>query len=350
MWMDWISAAQAMALVGACGGLLLGLASRLGRFCTLGAIEDAMYGGSWRRARIWGVALGGSILLTFGAGGLGLVDLSTSAYLSVGWSPVAVSLGGLLFGYGMAMAGNCGFGALARFGGGDLRSFVIVLVMGLSALALLSGPFAALRLSLFPLAPATSSQGIAHGLAQSTGMDVTILGLIVGGIILGLALWDRATLRSASTIGTGAAVAVAIAGGWIGSSYIATSGFDPVPTLSHTFAAPLGGTMLWLMTASGTTLNFGIGSVAGVLAGAFIGSLFKGQFRWEACEDPRELRRQIGGAVLMGVGAVLALGCSVGQGLSAFSLLAYSAPVATLSMVIGAAVGLRQLVTGFRAA
>jgi len=101
------------------------------------------------------------------------------------------------------------------------------------------------------------------------------------------------------------------------------------------------------MTSSGNNLNFGVGSVLGVLMGAFIGSLIKGHFRWEACEDPRELKRQILGAALMGVGAVVAFGCTIGQGVSAFSVLFYGAPVALLSIIAGAAIGLRQLITGF---
>jgi len=84
------------------------------------------------------------------------------------------------------------------------------------------------------------------------------------------------------------------------------------------------------------------------LLGALAGSLIKGHFRWEACDDPRELGRQILGASLMGIGSVLALGCSVGQGLSALSVLAYSAPVTLTSIMIGAAIGLRQLIQGFR--
>ena len=78
-----------------------------------------------------------------------------------------------------------------------------------------------------------------------------------------------------------------------------------------------------------------------------IGSLIKGHFRWEACDDPRELRRQIIGATMMGVGAVVALGCSIGQGVSAFSVLAFSAPVTLAAIVVGTMIGLRQLITGF---
>ena len=38
--LDYLSEAQAVALFGLLGGFALGLAARLGRFCTLGAIED----------------------------------------------------------------------------------------------------------------------------------------------------------------------------------------------------------------------------------------------------------------------------------------------------------------------
>ncbi len=105
--------------------------------------------------------------------------------------------------------------------------------------------------------------------------------------------------------------------------------------------------IIYLMTSSGNDLNFGVGSVVGVLLGAFLGSLRLGHFRWEACEDPRELKRQILGAVIMGVGAVIAFGCSIGQGLSAFSLLYYGAPVTFLAIIAGAALGLRHLISGF---
>lgn len=350
MLIELVSEGTALAILGCAGGILLGLAARLGRFCTLGAIEDSLYGGSLDRARMWGVAIGGSVILTFLASALGFADIDAAAYLANSFSPFAVVLGGAIFGYGMAIAGNCGFGALARLGGGDLRSFVIVLVMGLSALAVLSGPFARARIALFPAEAATQSQGIAHGLSALSGLPTIVPGLFIGALILAAALSDRTYRRDIPSIAWGAAVAIAIAGGWVGTTWVAQTGFEATPVVSHSFSAPLGGTMLWLMTASGTTVNFAVGSVVGVVIGACIGSLLKGQFRWEACEDPRELRRQIGGAVLMGVGAVFAMGCSVGQGLSAFSVLAYSAPLAVISMVAGAALGLRQLISGFRIA
>ena len=109
----------AAALAGLIGGIMLGLAARLGRFCTLGAIEDTLYANDTRRLRMWGIAIGVAIIGSFSAMNLGLVQADQTLYLMQAWSPLASIFGGLLFGYGMALAGNCGFGALARFGGGD---------------------------------------------------------------------------------------------------------------------------------------------------------------------------------------------------------------------------------------
>jgi type III secretory pathway component EscS len=110
----------------------------------------------------------------------------------------------------------------------------------------------------------------------------------------------------------------------------------------------VGRTLIYLMTSTGGGLSFSVGSVVGVMIGALIGSISRGLFRWEACEDPRELGRQVGGAVLMGVGGVIAMGCSVGQGVSGFATLAWSGPVTLAAIVLGAMVGLRQLIAGFQ--
>jgi uncharacterized membrane protein YedE/YeeE len=347
--LETVTEPVAAALVGLFGGTLLGLAARFGRFCTLGAIEDALYGTDRRRIRMWPIAIGVAIIGTFAAMATGLVEDRSTFYLSQAWNPLASILGGLVFGYGMALAGNCGYGALARFGGGDLRNFVIVLVMGLSAYATLAGPLAEARVWAFPvLVPTEVLPGFAHWFSAATGLSTMVVAAVVGVALIALGIADRDMLRSPSMIVWSIIVGIAIVSGWVGTSWINDNGFAPVSVMSHTYSAPLGESMLWVMTASGRSLSFGVGSVFGVLAGAFIAALIKGHFRWEACDDPRELKRQILGAAIMGVGAVVAAGCSVGQGLSAFSVLAWSAPVTLVSIFAGAAIGLRQLITGFR--
>ena len=338
-----------VALVAFGGGALLGLAARMGRFCTLGAIEDLLYSGDSTRLRMWGLAIGVAGLAAFGLAGAGLFEMSRNVYWLAPWSPLGSVMGGLLFGYGMSIAGNCGLGALARAGGGDLRAFVIVLVMGISAYVMMSGPLAAMRVAL---TDATSLswqvRSYAGALASVTGLPVAAAG---GALALGIALLALASGRfraNRRAVVWGGVAGLAVASGWAVTSHVATYGFAPQPVISHTFSAPLGDTILYLMTASsGVGIGFGIASVLGVLAGALAGSVALGQFRWEACDDPRELRRQILGAVCMGFGGVIAMGCSVGQGLSAFSVLSLSAPITLAAIFAGAALGLRQLITGF---
>lgn len=345
--LDLVGEANAAALIGLIGGLMLGLAARIGRFCTLGAIEDYLYGDDSRRLRMWAVAIGVAIIGTHLAIAAGAMELGATAYLDRIWNPIGTIIGGLMFGYGMALSGNCGYGALARLGGGDLRSFVIVIVMGLSAYFVMSGPLAHARIWLVPAdVGASTPQGFSQ-LFQGFGISPATTGLIFGGALVMLALANAEFRNSPDHIFWGAVVGLAVVSGWLGTYWIATTGFEAEPVETHSFAAPIGDTIYYSMTASGNTLSFSVGSVLGVVFGAALGSYSKGHFRWEACEDPRELKRQIFGAALMGPGAILAVGCSVGQGISAFSVLAFSAPLAFVAIFAGAAIGLRQLISGF---
>ncbi len=347
--LTWVSESQMVVGIGAFGGVLLGLAARLGRFCTLGAIEDVLYGDSDTRLRMWALAIGTAVIGSFALMGSGLLIAGDTYYLSIAWMPGASIVGGLMFGYGMAMSGNCGYGAIARLGGGDLRSFVIVLVMGVSAYVVLAGPLAPLRDLLFHQSAVTNETppGMAHQLAALTGLPVSGIGMFVGAGFCALALGSPGLRGDRKAMLWSVVVGLAIVSGWAGTQWVFDTGFDALPVVSHSYSAPVGETLLYAMTGSARSASFAVGSVVGVLVGAFVGTLIRGHFRWEACEDARELRRQIIGAAIMGAGAVIALGCTVGQGLSAFSVLAISAPVTFLAIFAGAALGLRQLIVGF---
>jgi uncharacterized membrane protein YedE/YeeE len=345
---DWAGEEWTAALFGLLGGIVLGIAARVGRFCSLGAIEDQLYAGSTLRLQMWGVAIAVAITASFAAIAAGLVDPMLSFYLSQQFNPLPVVIGGLIFGYGMAIAGNCGFGALARLGGGDIRAFVILLIIGIAAYVMTSGPLADLRVMLFPPVATEVPQSFAHALSPALGVAPEWIGLAVGLLGLTLLATRAHELREAPSYAVwGAVVGLAITGGWVSTAWIAEVGFAAPELRSHTFSTPVGDTLLYAMLSTGLTVNFGMGSVAGVVLGSAMGSLWLGQFRWEACDDPRELQRQMSGGWLMGFGSVLALGCSLGQGLSAMSLLAYSAPLVLVSIYIGARLGLRQLIEGF---
>lgn len=332
------------ALAGLLGGIVLGLAARLGDFCTLGALESASFGDDQRRLRLWGLVLGVSIFGTQLGAALGLIDIGATYYHSIGWNVVASVLGGLVFGYGMAMAGNCGFGALVRFGGGDLRAMVVVLVMGISGFLALSGPLAPLRILLFPQVDAEEPGGIAVAAERLFGAPPLLTGTAMAAALLAWAL-SHAGLRAVPRmIFWGVAAGAAVVWCLGATTWLAGASFGEVAVEGPSFTAPVGRTLIFLMTSTAGGITFSVGSVLGVLIGSLVGSLWCGLFRWEACEDPRELGRLVGGATLMGIGGVVALGCSVGQGVTAFSTLAWSGPVTLAAIALGGHFGLRQLI------
>lgn len=336
------------AMIGLVTGCVLGLAARLGEFCTLGALESATYGGDYRRLRMWGVVLGTAIASTYLLAAIGQIDLDKTPYHAVRWNPLASVVGGALFGFGMALAGNCGFGALARFGGGDLRSLVIVVVISIFGFVTLSGPLSPLRDWAFPQTPSDGMQGLAHLAEARFGLPVLPVALVIAVGFLAWGLSHGPLRAEPRRIAWSAAAGLAIAAALWGTSVLNRVSLGAVEVEGHTFTAPLGRTLMWLMTSSAGGLSFSVGSVLGVLIGAWFGSRRKGTFRWEACEDPRELGRQVWGAALMGIGGVIALGCSVGQGATAFATLAYSAPVTLAAICAGAIFGLRRLIAGFQ--
>lgn len=335
------------ALAGLFGGLALGLAARLGDFCTLGALESALYGQDQKRMRLWGIVLGVAVLLTQVAWLAGYARIEASMYHAFAWAPLASVVGGLVFGYGMALAGNCGFGSLVRFGGGDLRALVIVVVMGIFGFATLSGPLAPLRVALFPQPEAAGPQGIIHDITGIVPLPPLVIILVIAAALVAWALAYEPLRRRPGMIAWGLVAGVAIAWGFIATSYVNDISFGEVAVEGASFTAPVGRTLIYLMTATAGGINFSVGSVIGVIAGAFLGSVWRGLFRWEACEDPRELGRQVGGAALMGIGGVIAMGCSIGQGASGIATLAWSGPVTLAAILVGGTFGLRRLIMGY---
>ncbi|MFN3723201.1 MAG: YeeE/YedE family protein [Paracoccaceae bacterium] len=336
------------AIVGLIGGIVLGLAARLGDFCTLGALESAVYGKDQTRARLWGIVLGVAILGTQLGALAGWIDLGGTFYHQIAWNPLASIFGGLVFGYGMAMAGNCGFGALVRFGGGDLRSLVVVVVMGIFGFVALSGPLAPLRTLLFPQPDATGPQGIVHDLGGVTGLPASVIIVAIGLACLIWALSYPPMRRAWRTLFWSVAAGLAVVWCFAGTTWVSQYSLGAIGVEGLSFTAPVGRTLIFLMTSTAGGITFSVGAVVGVMAGALIGSTVRGLFRWEACEDPRELGRQVGGAVLMGIGGVVAMGCSVGQGVSAFAALAWSGPVTLAAIIAGALFGLHQLISGYQ--
>lgn len=337
---DWLT-----PLIGCIGGIVLGLAARLGRFCSLSAIEEASFGAGTGRLATWGLAIAVAIVGTALLDALNLVPVMSVFYLTNPVPLVSTVIGGFAFGVGMALVGTCGFGALARLGGGDLSGLIVSLVIGMTSYIASSGAIGVLRAQVLSETPATAAQsGIAHALGAMTGVSASVIAALIGGVFM--VMMVRHLRGETSALFWGGAVGLVIVSGWAATAWHHDSSFGQETIRSHSFVRPVGDSMVYLMTSSGTAFSFGVASVLGVLIGAAIGAIAKREFQWEACDDARTLKRQIVGASLMGTGGVFSLGCTVGQGLSAASVLAISAPVAIASMVAGAWLTLQWLVTG----
>jgi len=339
--------AWTLPLLGVLVGVVMGGVARWSHFCTLSSLERYWYGGDASGVRTWALAIAVAILLTQVLELGGLLDTSGSYYVRSEFSFIGTLLGGLLFGLGMAFVGTCGFGALIQLGSGSLRSLVVVLVIGASALAMQQGVLSPLREALFQatswsFAESASLSGILSG-DKSTPLRIAATGAIV--LLIFYMCFRDSNFRSDSRrVITGLVIGAMVAAGWLITYQLGQLTFQPVQLESASFVLPPG-QLLQVLAVSGKA-DYGVGLVVGVVIGSAVVAHVTRMVHWEACDDPRELGRHLIGAVLMGCGGVLAAGCTIGQGISAASALAVSAPVAMTGIVLGARCGLSLLLEG----
>ena len=329
-------------------GLVAGAAAQYGRLCTFAAVEDFIAAGDLRRARAWALALAVAILATQALIFAGLIDPAATAYTNGRLELASLIVGAVMFGVGMALVGTCGFGLLVRAGAGDLRAILMALILGIAAFAATGGPLAPARLWLNEVAAfhlggpgAGSLPVIARHIGLPQLSTVAAIGIPTGLAVF--ALWGRRALRRPRLLVSALLLGAAVSGGWLVTGVLADP-FSAHRVESLTFVAPIGRVLLVAMGESITNAAFAVMSVFGVVAGSFAVATARDEFRWEAFDDQREMRRHMLGAVLMGIGGVLARGCTIGQGMSAFSMLALSAPIAIVAMMIGARIGLAYLI------
>jgi hypothetical protein len=284
-----------------------------------------------------------------------LIDLGQSIYLapSLGW--LGAIVGGSMFGFGMTIAGGCGNRNLVRLGAGNLKSLVVLIVLGVFAYMTLRGLTGALRVAAIEPAsldlrrfgmqtqglPAfAAAAGLAPGLARGLVAAVAVVGLAA------YCLADAEFRRRTAAVFGGAAIGLLVVAGWAITGIAGADEFEPVPLASFTFIAPTGDALVYAMTWTGAKINFGVATVLGVVAGAFLAAKASGEFRVEGFTDVADMKRHLVGAALMGAGGVTALGCTIGQGLTGISTLAAGSLLAVLSICAGGYAGFKYLEEG----
>ncbi len=349
-----LTIAQTVALAGLIIGIFAGIVMQRTKFCTWGGIYDIMAGEGGARFRAWLLAMAVAILGTQLLVYFGVLDLGSAIQLSanLGWGTLI--MGGLIFGIGMALARGCGARNLVRFGEGDLKAFVITIIFGLTAYMTLRGQlsyitsfingFASFDLGVFGVQTSSIAELIAKltPAAQFLGAaNVTLATVATVVVILLLLTFLSASFRaSGKDIIGGLGVGLAVVAGWVATGYLGYDDFEEktvFPLFSLNFVSPVGDTLQALMIGSGVT--FGIATVVGLVLGAFVSALVSRNFQLAGFDDAHDLARSILGAILMGVGAVAAFGCTIGQGVSGVSTLALGSFIALLSIIAGGVIG-----------
>jgi len=361
--------------------LLLGAVANKTNFCTMGAVSDWVNMGDLGRIRAW--------LLAIAVAMLGVVVLETMGLINAdaAFPPYRASqlvwaenlLGGLLFGIGMTLASGCGNKTLIRIGGGNLKSVVVLMVIAVIAYYMIN-PFPNSDQTLFSLLfyewirPLAIDTGEAQDFGTLLNPDNALMTRLVIGVVLMLAIlvfvFKSADFRSnRDNILGGIFVGLVVLGGWYVSSNVeikvddelySLSGYynewdmlsdsekgrpamgRPLSPQSFTFINPMGQTFGYVGSGlNRAMLTFGIMALLGVIAGSFLWSAFNKSLRFEWFASFRDFVTHLMGAVLMGFGGVLALGCTIGQGITGVSTLAAGSFLALIAIVFGCAITMK---------
>ena len=326
-------------------GLIYGSVGLVSGFCMMSGLRGWWADGDGRLVRTYALAMGVAIAASQLLASAGLVDLGKSIYLQPSFSAPVMFLGGLLFGYGMVLSNGCGSRALVLLGRGNLRSFVVVIVLGIFAEMTLKGLIAPLRIAMVQASQATVSANSVPALLAEIGLGAVsarmVAASVLSAVLIIFAFAHAPFRKSPGQIVAGLIVGLLVAGGWYATGYLGADDFNPVPVTSLTFIAPIADALQYVMLSTCSTLNFGIVTVFGVFAGSLVTAIATGRFQLEGYRSPQHMLRSASGAALMGAGGVMAFGCSVGQGLTGLSTLSLSSFIAIAGIMLGAGAGLR---------
>ncbi len=365
---------QKIYLAGFILAAIMGATANKTNFCTMGAVSDWVNMGDTGRFRAWvfaiAVAIIGVMIMQLG----GLVDMSLTISNNTSQPPYRTPsfvwpryiLGGLIFGIGMVLGSGCGNKTMVRIGGGNLKSIVVFIMIGISAYLMLFTDFFYLAFLqwMAPISPTLTDYGIAsQDLGAIAGGVVgmedtsTLYYIFAGAIGLGLLAWafkSKDFRGSFDNILGGAVVGLVVVGAWyvtagdMGQSWLEEiEWMEQKPRAfgaqSFTFIAPTGQSLYYLQTdpANFKLVTFAMVALVGVIVGSFVWALFTRAFRFEWFASGGDAVRHIIGGLLMGIGGVLGMGCTIGQGITGFSTLALGSILTFGSIVLGSALTMK---------
>jgi len=325
-------------------GAVVGAAALVSNFCALGGVADILFARDWRRMRAWMLAAGVALLGTQVLDAVHLIHIDGVLLPHILWLPAIV--GGLCFGFGMALAGGCINRALVRLGVGSFKSLVTLLVVGLTAALTLEGPLAHVSNALarigsleIMIAPDAVHRILGALPALDADMLQWIVAIVAGGGLLTFCLKDAWFRSARDQVAAGFLIGLAVPAAWIISD--STAALD--------FATPTGQLVLALKAALAgreSIFSLSMAAVLGVPLGAFITGVATRNLARQTFADRDDLIRHIIGGALMGFGGTVALGCTFGQGLSGLSTVSVTALITIAGILCGCLWGIRYFEAG----
>lgn len=343
-------------------GFILGFVVNKTNFCTMGAVSDLVNIGDTSRLKAWflaiAIAILGVTILEF-VGAVSVNDSRIPYRNSVLFWPRYI-VGGIMFGIGMTLSSGCGNKILIRIGGGNLKSIFVLLVAGLMALLMTRTDFYGLLFHswMSPLSPDLAKLGINDQSIQTIISSIFRLdpGNIFSTLFIPLItifflfkfIFSSNKKLSADNITSGIVVGLVVVfawlltGGQLGQAWIENNDFldTPYPAVgvqSFTFINPMGETLLY--TTSGLNsffLTFGVVALLSTIFGSFVYALISKNLRLEWFANKHDFIRHLIGGILIGIGGVLSLGCTIGQGVTGVSTLALGSIITLISIIFGA--------------
>jgi len=302
-------------------GVGFGALAQLTRFC----LRRALVGPVAERAAargVWAMALAVAVIGTQGAVALGMVSFEAHRFTAGSVPVVAIVLGGVMFGFGTVLARGCLSRLTVLSASGNLRALVAIVTAALAAQAAMQGALSPLRAALGAVVVPLGGLPGAGWLWAAVIAAVALLGVM------------RSRAGWPLLLG-GAAIGALVPLAWVGTGFVLFDEFDPIALDSLAFTGPWGEALFWMMAAQLITPGFGVGLIGGVILGAFVAAMGSRQFRVEGFDSAGQMGRSFGGAVLMGLGGVLAGGCTVGAGLAGVPTLGASALIAFGAVLAG---------------
>ena len=349
----------ALALGGLMIGAIFGALLHTTNYCVMGAVSDWQIAGD--KGRLGAVALSAAtaIVVVQLLNAAGAVDLSRSFYLTPRINWAGAIGGGLLFGIGMVYAGGCPSRSLVRAGSGDVRAIVCLITLAIATYATISGLLGSFRMfldgpvaiDLKPLALTTQSLPDFLGVAGLAVPLARVLGSIaIAAPLLMFAIGPAKILQNRRNVIAGLGVGLLVSVGWLLTGLAADDlAAKPITPLSLSFVRPVADAIDWIERSTALGLpGFGAASVFGVMLGGFASTFIKSGFkpggvRLSGFADAQDLIRHMFGAIAMGIGGVLALGCSIGQGVTGISTLSAQSLLACAAIIAGTVLGLKLL-------